>query len=101
MEQSPLCYAVLKYTHSLIGAREEKREKMREKEGQGKIVARNHLKRTDDKQALSDARTNAFLHGRLVFSKSIRQQKPTDQSHERLIFLKSAKRREYHVSQDR
>jgi hypothetical protein len=32
MERSSLCYAVLEYTHSLIGAREEKREKMREKE---------------------------------------------------------------------
>ena len=32
MERSPLCYAVLEYAHSLIGEREEKREKMREKE---------------------------------------------------------------------
>ena len=32
MERSPLCYAVLEYTHSLIGEREEKREKKREKE---------------------------------------------------------------------
>jgi len=32
MERSPLCYAVLEYAHSLIGAREEKRGKMREKE---------------------------------------------------------------------
>src|SRR5216684_4502898 len=32
MERSSLCYAILEYTHSLIGAREEKREKLREKE---------------------------------------------------------------------
>ncbi len=31
MERNSLCYAVLEYTHSLIGARDEKREKMREK----------------------------------------------------------------------
>ncbi len=34
MEQSPLCYAALEYIHSLIGAREEKRGKKREKEGE-------------------------------------------------------------------
>jgi hypothetical protein len=28
----PFCYAVFEYAHSLIGEREEKREKMREKE---------------------------------------------------------------------
>jgi len=30
MEQSPLYYTVLEYAHSIIGVREEKREKMRE-----------------------------------------------------------------------
>ncbi len=30
MEQSPLCYAALKYIHSLIGEREEKRWKKSE-----------------------------------------------------------------------
>jgi hypothetical protein len=31
MERSQLCYAVLEYAQSIIGVREEKREKMREK----------------------------------------------------------------------
>src|SRR2546425_2603594 len=35
MQQSPLCYAALEYIHSLIGAREEKRGKQCEKEGEG------------------------------------------------------------------
>ena len=35
MEQSPLCYAALKYMHSLIGVREKKRWKKCEKIGRG------------------------------------------------------------------
>ena len=34
MEQSPLCYAALEYIHSLLGAREKKRGKKCEKEGE-------------------------------------------------------------------
>jgi hypothetical protein len=37
MERIPLCYAVLEYAQSILGVREEKREKMREKRRQARL----------------------------------------------------------------